>query len=650
MSSRNIIFAAAGVPTGPINYVDDVFSTWVYTGTSSNLTISNNINLATNGGMVWIKSRTAFTNHFLFDTNRGVLNEINSNTTDAQVSLANSLTAFNTDGFRLGTNAGVNTSAGAATFCSWTFREQPKFFDIVTYTGNGANRTIAHNLGSVPGMIIVKSLGSAQHWTCYHKDLGSSGGILLSDDDPFVVESTYWNNTNPTSSSFTVGTSAAVNQNSIAYVAYLFAHDAGGFGAAGTDNVISCGSYTGNGSSAGPVINLGYEPQWLLIKRTQESTLGDWNLIDNMRGFVVGGTDAELNPNLTATESTGTFVTPTATGFQLSTTNATYNASGNNYIYMAIRRPMKPPTSGTQVFIPVASDGATSSGLTTNFVVDSQWIANRLSDSVLNTNFNDRLRGVSTTTTQSGRYLISSDTTGELTASPTTNNWGNLGFLIPSTYGGVSTIYWNFRRAPGFFDVVCYTGTGSARTVTHNLGVAPELMIVRSRTGNAWRVYSAPTGNTKFLVLNNAAEEEVASTVWNNTSPTASVFTVATASAVNASADTYVAYLFATLAGVSKIGSYTGNGTSQTINCGFTTGARFILIKKASTGGGDWFVWDTARGIVAGNDPYLRLNLTNPENANNDTIDPASSGFIVNEEAFASVNASGATYIFLAIA
>jgi hypothetical protein len=136
---------------------------------------------------------------------------------------------------------------------------------------------------------------------------------------------------------------------------------------------------------------------------------------------------------------------------------------------------------------------------------------------------------------------------------------------------------------------------------------------------------------------------------WNSTNPTASVFSVGQDGDVNNSGDTYVNYLFATCAGVSKVFSYTGNGSSQTINCGFTGGARFVLIKRTDSTG-DWYVWDTARGIVAGNDPHLSLNTTAAEVTSNDTIDTDSTGFVVNQVSATNVNVSSATYIGLAIA
>jgi hypothetical protein len=208
-----------------------------------------------------------------------------------------------------------------------------------------------------------------------------------------------------------------------------------------------------------------------------------------------------------------------------------------------------------------------------------------------------------------------------------------------------------WKRAPGFFDAVAYTGDGVAgRTVSHNLGVAPEMMWVKRRSSSAlWAVYNKDLGNTKYIQLQSNAAAGTLSVFWNNTSPTSMDFTVGTYTAVNGNADTFIAYLFATLAGVSKVGSYTGNGSSQTIDCGFTSGARFILIKRTDSTG-DWYIWDTERGIVAGNDPHLSLNTTAAEVTSDDSIDPDNSGFIVNQVAATNINVSSASYIFYAIA
>jgi hypothetical protein len=209
---------------------------------------------------------------------------------------------------------------------------------------------------------------------------------------------------------------------------------------------------------------------------------------------------------------------------------------------------------------------------------------------------------------------------------------------------------WTFKRAPGFFDEVCYTGTGSATTFTHNLAAVPEMMIVKWRTGDAgeyWYVYHASLGVNSAINLN-LSDPSSAFSITNGVAPTSSVFTISGGGRNTASA-TYVNYLFATCAGVSKVGGYTGNGSSQTIACGFTAGSRFVLIKRTDSTG-DWYVWDSARGIVAGNDPYLLLNSTAAEVTTDDSVDTDNSGFIVNQVSATNINVTSATYIFLAIA
>lgn len=117
---------------------------------------------------------------------------------------------------------------------------------------------------------------------------------------------------------------------------------------------------------------------------------------------------------------------------------------------------------------------------------------------------------------------------------------------------------------------------------------------------------------------------------------------------VNGGGETYVAYLFASCPGVSKVGTFTGTGATQVINCGFAAGARFVLIKRTDSTG-DWYVWDTARGIVAANDPYLLLNSTAAEVTNTDWVDTAAIGFELSNAGGNLVNTNGASYIFLSV-
>jgi hypothetical protein len=332
---------------------------------------------------------------------------------------------------------------------------------------------------------------------------------------------------------------------------------------------------------------------------------------------------------------------PTATGFKLTGSQAQHNASGGNYIYIAIRRgPLAPPETATEVF-------DISHAITTNdapFPVD--FMLSKIMSGA-NGYARDRLRGGT-------KYLLTDTTNADLSG-------GDVGFDdmtgTKSSSWGTSFIHYNWKRAPNFCDVVAYTGTGTSnQTLKHNLGVVPEMMWVKRRNGgSSWLIYHNGIDvngdgrpETDTIDFTNSDPFDYFN-AWFDTAPTDTEFTVGTYNNVTNNGNTFIAYLFATLAGVSKVGSYTGNGSTQTIDCGFTSGARFILIKRTDSTG-DWYVWDTERGIVAGNDPHLSLNTTAAEVTTDDSIDPVSSGFAVNQVAATNINVSSATYIFYAIA
>ena len=630
-NTRALIMGAAGV-SGEKIYVEDVFSTWLYTGTGATQTITNGIDLSGKGGLTWIKGRSGATGHRFTDTARGATKSLDSASTAAEATESTGLTAFGSTGFTIGADTDYNTNA--ATYASWTFRKAPKFFDVVTYVGTGANRTIAHNLGSVPGCIIVKRTDTTAAWQVYHRSLANTEYLVLNSTAAKATGATRWNSTTPTSTVFSLGTDATVNDFGGAYVAYVFAHDAGGFGDSGNDSVVKCGSYTGNGSSTGPVVDLGWEPQWVMVKAA--STTGDWFMADTMRGQgVSGSTSQQLAANTTDQEMPSNFIAIKPTGFQLTAAVIDKNGSGQTYIYIAIRRgPMKTPTDATKVFHAYA--GADNTAISTGFSVDAFIDAYR-PGGFANTPFMmSRLTNLG--------YLRTSNTTAEQVSGNSPGFDSNT--TVTPSFWGADTSVFSFRRAPGFFDVVAYAGTGSATTVAHNLGVAPELMIIKRRGAvENWQVYSQPTGASAYLTFTTAAVVTGNTNRWNATTPTSSVFSIGTAFTT----DNYIAYLFATLAGVSKVGSYTGTGTTLQVNCGFTAGARFVMIKRTDSTG-DWYVWDTARGIVSGNDSYLLLNSTAAEVTNTDYIDPLSSGFEISSTAPAAINASGGTFIYLAIA
>jgi hypothetical protein len=225
---------------------------------------------------------------------------------------------------------------------SWTFRKKAKFFDIVsglTSDGSGNLPEFNHSLGSTPGCVIMKATDSGSNWVVYHNGLSGGGAnqyIQLNQTNAATNATGFGIATDTT---FEVGAGSALVPD-VTYVAYLFASDAGGFGDDGSESIIKCGSFTGASD-----VNLGYEPQWILLKRS--SGVNDWWIFDTMRGWLAGSDTASvLRPNLSNAElSTGFDTKITSTGFTTALTGT--------YIYIAIRRPMKTPESGTEVFAPV---------------------------------------------------------------------------------------------------------------------------------------------------------------------------------------------------------------------------------------------------------------------------------------------------------
>jgi hypothetical protein len=636
-------------------YIEEVFQTWLYNGTGSTQTITNGIDFATKGGLVWIKARNDTASHQLIDTVRGGTKILSSNTTAQEGTVANAITSFNSNGFTMGSYSNINFGTGGPwNYASWSFEKAPKFFDVVTFTaGTNTNRRISHSLDSVPGFWILKSITiDGANWDCYHTSLGLNASINLNLSNAAGSGSNRWG-TAPTSTTLGINEQAMCSAG-YTYILYIFANNAGGFGATGSDNVITCGGYSG--SSSAQEITLGYEPQWILFKCTSSSSNSDWVLVDVMRGMDTPATGTLyrapwLLPNTSDAEQVNNVAAPTPTGFIMRGNELRFNANGRSYIYIAIRRgPMKVPTVGTSVLGLNARGGSGANATVTGSagVTDLAIVKNRGSTPVWL--WASRLTGTG--------YLSSNATTTETAADTTilqANPWDVMDGVKVGTTSTITNqtsntfINYLFDRASGFMDVVCYTGTDTARTITHNLTTAPELIIVKDRSlSRNWYVYASGIGNTKYLNLNNTNAPTTDSTVWNNTSPTSSVFSLGSSSGPNGSGETFVAYLFATCAGVSKVGSYTGNGTNgRVIDCGFTSGARFILIKKTSNTG-DWAVWDTARGITSGNDPVLAFNSTAAEYVDGDQVDPDSTGFIVNTAG--GFNLTGETYIFLAIA
>ncbi|MFH1365905.1 MAG: hypothetical protein ABIG99_00720 [Patescibacteria group bacterium] len=649
-----IVFRAGIAPAADTTtYIEDVFSAYTYTGNSATQNIVNGVDLAGKGGLVWIKKRSAAGNNRLFDSLRTLPNGISTNTTsEAADWTPNTLTSFNSDGFSMGSDSNGYINQDTHTAVSWSFAQANKFFKVAQVTKSaGSDATVdLSSLGTV-GMVTVKRTDSTGDWYTWHRSLTAGKLVYLNQT---AAEATLGHIT-------VSGTTLTLEDGVIAdgtYIVYAWAHDDG------ADGLIQCGSYVGN--SASQSVTLGWEPQYLLVKNSIGGT-GSWQINDNMRGLV--NQDEKIQGYLLANSSNaeGDYTTAgkdalygTATGFYMNiTANSQYNTDTRTYIYCAIRRgPMRLPTSGTQVYNAIARTGTGAAATVTGVGFPPDLYIGQTRILFNGGIFVDRLRGAIPTlnTHLTGAEDTSStDDILAFTMDGVSIGAGTGNRII--NHNGYDYIYWFFRRYPGVFDEVAYTGDGSSvREISHSLGVAPTMIIVKRRDSTgSWYVYSPPglTWTYGYGVLDGTAayvNTGYDNAAFSSTVHSSSTFTLGNGSRVtytNTDGATYVAYLFATKAGISKVGSYTGNGSSQTINAGFTGGAKFILIKRTDSTG-DWYVWDSTRGIVAGNDPHLSLNTISAEVTDDDSIDPADSGFIVNEVAATHINVTDATYIYLA--
>ncbi len=327
VSSIGDIIAAAVAPL-PLA-ISAVFSTDLYTGNGADQTITTGIDMTgSNEGLVWYKSRSVSQSHTLIDTKRGVTKRLFSNSSAVEDTVAESLKSFNSDGFTLGSEITGNQSG--TTYVSWSFKKASKFFDVITYTGDAvAGRTVAHNLGIAPGMVVVKRLDLAENWTVQHISRGGTKVLRLNLTSAETASTAFWNDTVADSSNVTLGSSSAVNESGATYVMYVFANDTE------SDGVIQCGQYIGNGSTTGPIINLGWKPQYIMFKNV--SILSSWRIYDTSRGILDAGDDQLLFPNTTNAEIAIDELKLLSTGFQTTSSGADINGSGNNIIFMAIR-------------------------------------------------------------------------------------------------------------------------------------------------------------------------------------------------------------------------------------------------------------------------------------------------------------------------
>jgi len=334
------------------------FHTQLYTGNGTAIGSGGNVitNNANSGDFkpdwTWHKVRSTANDHQIYDSSRGVKIRLNTNATNSDFTLNEGLQSFDTNGFTVGSDNGVNQSS--QTFVAWQWKANggttasntdgtitstvqantTAGFSIVTYTGNGSTgATIGHGLGAVPSMFIIKRRSGTEDWVVYHHKNTSApetDHLLLNLTDATADSDTRFNDTAPTSTLITMGNNAVINASGSTYVGYAFAEKQG---------YSKFGSYTGNGDATnGPFIYTGFKPSWIMHKRTDSAD--SWYMWDVKRALdsqgYVNRNDKYLQANSTGVQSTGAGFDFLSNGFRPVSTNAGYiNASGGTYIYMA---------------------------------------------------------------------------------------------------------------------------------------------------------------------------------------------------------------------------------------------------------------------------------------------------------------------------
>ena len=321
------------------------FQTVLYTGNGSDnrdITLPGDEDMQPD--LVWLKSRSTNNyNHFWTDSVRGVTKYIKSDATSAENTLSGSVKAFNSDGFRVGTEADVNNNT--TTYVAWNWKaggsassnsdgnitssvsvNTTAGFSIVSYTGSSANSnigTVGHGLGSVPKMLIVKDRDATSDWLIFNGNLGNNKILELNDTAAASTDVNAWNNTAPTSSVFTIGDNSYTNANGRKFIAYCFAEKKG---------FSKFGSYVGNSSTDGTFVYTGFRPAWVMIKRITDTQ--HWMIGDN-KISPFNPTDNMLKADANDAEDTDNHVDFLSNGFKNRITGNAFNNSNSTYVYMA---------------------------------------------------------------------------------------------------------------------------------------------------------------------------------------------------------------------------------------------------------------------------------------------------------------------------
>ena len=506
------------------------------------------------------------------------------------------------------------------------------------YSGTGSPNEYGFN-GNISNVRITK--GQAIYTNSFKPSneplTTTTGGATASN-----VKVICCNNSSITGSTLTSGTISSTNTPTASTDSPFDDIEGYKFGRDEDQNIIKTGSYVGNGNANGPDVYVGWEPQWVLTKNADISD--EWYIYDSMRGIVSDGYDPRLRPNSSGAEASGDDrIDVTPTGFKIKDNNGDMNGNGNTIIYMAIRRPDgyvgKPTKAGTDVLTMTPGTSGAPLFLSQNHIVDFTLQKSSYQSGTADWTAVSRLtQGFRLETNTPNAEVANSNQVGDYQ-----NGWSSY------TGGDGSRFAWLFKRSAGL-DVVTYTGTGTTHQIPHSLNKTVEMFWLKSRGSSAnWMVYhkglNGGTNPEQYYIRLNLTNPEVQASSFGDTAPTSTHFTVGSSSnAINSSGDPCIALLFASVTGISKVGYYTGNGSSQTITTGFSP--RFVIIRRTDGSEDHWLVLDTTRGWVSGNDKGLKLNSDSAQGTSEDYGAPTSTGFSLTSNGW--VNYNTGNYIYYA--
>ena len=627
---------------------------------------------------VWIKRRDGTENHYLHDSSRGSTKTIYTNLNNAEYDETNSVTSFNSDGFVVGGYNGTNNNG--ETYVAWCWKagggttssnsdgsttstvqaNKAAGFSIVTYTGTGSNASVGHGLGAPAKFIMIKKRSGASDWAAFTA-IDNTKYLEPNGTPPFRTANV-WQNTDPTSSVFTLTTGGDTNGGSATFVAYCFAD---------VEGYQKFGSYDGNGSTNGPIVNVGFEPAFVMVKNLDSTE--QWLILDNKRN-TVNPRNNLLQMNLNAAESTeaGASMNFYSNGFQSVGTgggggSGQINSNGDKYLYWAIAATAaETPTLESSFNIETytgtgAARSVTGFGFSPNFV----WLKQR-SDADNHTVF-DTIRGV-----QNQLYPNLTNATGASSASLTSfdSNGFSLGTSTALNDSGEDYVAWTWKagdfeptintngsltsfvsaNANAGMSIVKWTGTGANANIGHGLSSTPNFIIMKSATSTGeWLTWHTNySGGDKYIYLN-SNNAVLTQSQFFNALPTSTVFKIGSHGDINANGETIIAYCFHDVTGYQKFGSYSGSGSDgNSITTGFKPD--FVMVKRTNDSGG-WLIFDTKRSDGNPVDDRLEANNSQAEqtNSNNKYITVSATGFAANNSD-TELNASGSTYIYWAVA